>query len=446
MSSVASSTPEDSPGSTPVPEDRQNSLVIRDKGKGPESVSKRKRTLTNGTDRANSRLRTREPEDELKVVVEEQDFDPDQSMEERRNLQRGYRDLLRDLHENTDEYLKQDSKGLHETLRKANELSSNVKQTTEAAIDSKLLVTTADATYRKTVRLTSGNIAQGIDVEEFVSKCITYMRLGSGIAEDDAPELTSTQQHRRRPGRRSLGDDDDFDDEIGDDGDMFNWEHLGRFACLPNIKRPATPGFLLGPLSAEIKKRKVIKRSAPFRPNNLQETRPEILDAEAVQRTEKNDLTTICSKILQRLQQVQSEAQDAVESAWNRGATDEEAHRLMDRYGLKETGGIDLLKFVVNPHSFSQTVENIFYVSFLIRDGRIKIDFDEHELPTLHPVDREEETTAAPKHRTQKQQAVISIDMKTWRDIVSVFDITDSIIEHRQEQSHQGPGSRGWYN
>ncbi|KAI1212764.1 uncharacterized protein F4807DRAFT_414362 [Annulohypoxylon truncatum] len=442
MSSVASSTPEESPGSTPVPEDRHN-LVIRDKGKAPESLSKRKRTLTNGTEHASSRRRTREPESE--AGIEEQDFDPDQSMEERRNLQRGYRDLLRDLHENNDEYLKLDSVGLHETLRKANELSSNVKQTTEAAIDSKLLVSTADASYRKTVRLTSGSVAQGVDVEEFVSKCITYMRLGSGITEDDAPELTSTQQHRRRPGRSSLDDEGDYDDEIGDEGDMFNWEHLGRFACLPHVRRPATPGFLLGPLSAEVKRRKITKRSAPFRPNNLQETRPEVLDAEAVQRTEKNDLTTICSKILHRLKQVQDEAQDAVESAVLRGASDEEAQILMDRHGLRSTGGIDLLKFVVNPHSFGQTVENMFYVSFLIRDGRIKIDFDDKELPTLHPVDREDEA-AASKHRAQKQQAVFSIDMKTWRDIISTFNITDPIIEHRQEESHQGPGSRGWYN
>ncbi|OTA61444.1 hypothetical protein K449DRAFT_405931 [Hypoxylon sp. EC38] len=369
-------------------------------------------------------------------------------MEEKRNIQRSYRGIYRNLHENIDEFSKPDSNGLHDTVRQANENFSSVKQTTEATMDSKVLVSTADASYRKTIRLTSGNIAQGIDVDEFVSKCITYMRLGSGIAEDDAPELTATQQHRRRPGRGALGDDDDGgddDDEIGDEGDMFNWEHLGRFACLPNIKRPATPGFLLGPLSAEVKKRKIIKRSAPFRPDNLRETRPEVLDAEAVQRTEKNDLTTICSKILQRLSQVQEQAQEIVENAVNRGASDEEAQRLMDQHGLRDTGGIDLLKFVVNPHSFGQTVENIFYVSFLIRDGRIKIDFDENGFPALHPVDREEETGTS-KHRAQKQQAVFSIDMELWRDIIDVFNITEPIIEHRKEESHQGPGSRGWYN
>ncbi|KAI1141126.1 hypothetical protein F5Y05DRAFT_376456 [Hypoxylon sp. FL0543] len=436
----------DSPGTLPDDDSRHNLLVIRDRGGASESASKRKRTLTNGTEHASSRRRTREPEAE--PGIEEEDFDPDQSMEERRNLQRGYRGLLRGLVENNDEYLQPDSTGLLDTLQAANENFSGVKQPTEAVIDSKVLVSTADASYRKTVRLTSGNIAQGIDVDEFVSKCITYMRLGSGIAEDDAPELTATQQHRRRPGRGALGggaDDGDDDDEIGDEGDMFNWEHLGQFACLPNIRRPATPGFLLGPLSAQVKKRKIVKRSAPFRPDNLRETRPEVLDAEAVQRTEKNDLTTICSKILQRLIQVQEEAQEIVESACNRGASDEEAQKLMDRHGLRDTGGIDLLKFIVNPHSFGQTVENMFYVSFLIRDGRIKIDFDDNGLPALHPVNREEETGPS-KHRAQKQQAVFPIDMKLWREIIDAFNITEPIIEHREEETHQGPGSRGWYN
>lgn len=384
-SSQQSSVEPDSPGSSSNKENRHNNLVMRDKGKAPEGSSRRKRALTSGPTPSGSRRRTREPDI---LITDEQDdsnqYDPDQSLEEKRQVQRGLRSLLKDLTENNDEYLQPDSTGLHETLRKANELSAGIKQTTEATIDSRLLVNTVNASYRKTVRLTSGNIAQGVDVDEFVSKCIAYMRLGAGIAEDDAPELTSTQQQRRRPGRGVVGGgDDDDEDEIGDEGDMFNWEHLGRFACLPHIRRPATSGFLLGPLSVEKKVRKIVKRSAPFRPGNLRETRPEVLNAEDVQRSEKNDLTAICSKILQRLEKVCGEAQDRVEAAVERGASDEEQARLMNKCGLRSTGGIDFLKFVVNPQSFGQTVENIFYVSFLIRDGRIQVEFDEDELPSL---------------------------------------------------------------
>jgi len=378
MSSRSASEAE-SPTSSPTKASQQSTLVMRDRDRQYDSSSKRKRTLTNGAGPSNSRRRTQEPE----IIVNDEDsdqYDPNQPLEERRQVQRGYRELIRSLHENPEEISNPNSMFLHDAIAKANQLSHRVKQTGEAIMDSKFLLASVQASSRRASRLANGNVAQGIDVDEFVSKCINYMRLGAGIAEDDGPGLTMTQQQRRQPGRGNADDSDE--DEIGDDGDMMNWEHLGRFACLPNIRRPAVPGFLLGPLSVEKKVRKVVKRSVPFRADNLRETRPEVLNAEDVQRSEKNDLTAICAKILRRLQEFQDEAQTQVEVAFDKyGET--EAHKLMSKYGLRDTGGIDLLKFVVNPKSFGQTVENMFYVSFLIRDGAVQIEFDENGLPSL---------------------------------------------------------------
>ncbi|KAI0101336.1 hypothetical protein GGR51DRAFT_563514 [Nemania sp. FL0031] len=447
MSSRASSQDAESPASSSMTASQRSTLVMRDRTRASNGTSKRKRTLTNGSGPSTSRRRTHEPEaitdeDEDEDGGESDQYDPDQPLEERRKVQRGYRDLLRGLQENVDELSNPKSLFLNETLERANRLSHHVKQTGEAIIDSKLLVAAADASYRRAARLANGNVAQGVDVDEFVSKCISYMRLGAGIAEDDAPELTSTQQQRRRPSRRNAADSDD-EDEIGDEGDMMNWEHLGRFACIPNIRRPAVPGFLLGPLSVEKKVRKIVKRSAPFRADALRETRPEVLNAEDVQRAEKNDLTAICAKILRRLQEFQDMAQTKVEAAFESHG-DAEAQRLMNQYGLRDTGGIDLLKFVVNPKSFGQTVENMFYVSFLIRDGAIQIEFDENGLPSLQPTASQDTSTI--KRDAQRHQAVLSIDMQMWRDIIDAFHITEPIIEHRKEQSTQGPGARSWYS
>jgi len=44
-----------------------------------------------------------------------------------------------------------------------------------------------------------------------------------------------------------------------------------------------------------------------------------------------------------------------------------------------EGAAINLFKFVVNPEDFAQSVENIFYLSFLIRDGKVALDNKEGE-------------------------------------------------------------------
>lgn len=38
---------------------------------------------------------------------------------------------------------------------------------------------------------------------------------------------------------------------------------------------------------------------------------------------------------------------------------------------------INFFKFLINPESFSQTVENLFYCAFLTRDGRVSIQEDD---------------------------------------------------------------------
>ncbi|KAL2180900.1 Nse4 C-terminal-domain-containing protein [Thermothelomyces heterothallicus CBS 202.75] len=368
-------------------------------------------------------------------------------MQTRRELQRRMRGLQRQMIERPDDFLQADPKALLDFYEQSDRIIKDVKQTVEAAIDSRGLVIASDLAARRVQRLTSGNVGNGIDVDEFVSKCITYMRQGRGFADDHAAELSSTQRRRRQPDRGALGSEDE--DEMGDDGDMLNWAHLGRFACIPAVRRPALAGFLLGPLSIEKKARKITKRSAPLRVNNLLEVRPEELRAEDLKKSDKNDLPSICRKIHVQLETAQQVAQDAVEDAidnLSEDPTPEEQRALMERYALRSTGGIDLLRFVVNPYSFGQTVENMFYVSFLIREGSVRLEFDDDGLPSIEPVRRNSSAEPSRSKAAMRHQAIMSIDMATWRDIIDAFDIKEPMIPHRQEEVQQGPGARGWYS
>lgn len=58
---------------------------------------------------------------------------------------------------------------------------------------------------------------------------------------------------------------------------------------------------------------------------------------------------------------------------------------------LEQQGNVNLFKFVINPHDFAQSVENIFHLSFLIRDGECALDVEDGEpmicmlhVPLLH--------------------------------------------------------------
>jgi hypothetical protein len=47
--------------------------------------------------------------------------------------------------------------------------------------------------------------------------------------------------------------------------------------------------------------------------------------------------------------------------------------------------GINFFRFVVNPASFGQSVENLFYLSFLTHDGIASLEMDDDDEPILCP-------------------------------------------------------------
>lgn len=378
--------------STSSDKENRSSRTAIDKGKGraltssmgppnvPSPVGKRKRTATTGEGdnsvQRNQRRRTTEVSED-DVFEEGLEYDPDQSVEERRQIRLKLRDLARTLQDNRAEYLQPESTGIKDTLLKADRLSGKVKQTSDATIDSRLLVNTADLAKKKTLRMTSGDTAQGVDVDDFVSKLKLYMR--KGRSEAFQGHIPRNTQRSRRNGAM---DDDDSDND--NDGEMLNWEFLGRNACLPNNARPSVPGFLLGPLSLQKRARRATVRRAPLRPNNLQETRPEVLKADDIEKSENANLTYLCTKIQDKLRAIQEKYTAAAEDEISEEMTEEERREaLRDQFDMSMNSSISYFKFVINPFSFGQTIENMFYVSFLVRDGKVVIDIDPDGLPYI---------------------------------------------------------------
>jgi hypothetical protein len=231
------------------------------------------------------------------------------------------------------------------------------------------------------VHLAQSDGSAGVDVDEFVSKCIAYMRQGP---PDSQTPLASSSQRRRTPASsRSQVDPDDSDE---DQGDSLNWERLGRAAVRYNA-RPAVSGFLLGPLAVQKRTRQQTQRRAKERIDPSQTVQPQDLRNEDLDRQETSNLTTMCTGINKLLARTQAKARDAVEHELSRmpreELTDGMRQEVMEKHNLADDEGVPFFRFCINPRSFGQTVENLFYLSFLIRDSTVGVAADSQGLPTL---------------------------------------------------------------
>ncbi|OAL73420.1 nuclear protein Qri2/Nse4 [Trichophyton violaceum] len=372
----------------------------------------------------------------LRQVVDTDFYDPDQDPEERRAVRKGLRDLASNLNDSRSEFIQLESNGILQTVEKANDLFKKVKQTSDATIDSRLLVTAADLSYKRTAQACLGNNVAGIDVDEFVSKCISYMR-----RETSSALPTPTQSNRRSSGHPSQRAADSDDEE-----EPFNWDYLGRNACFPNNLKPSISGFLLGPLSVQKRIRQLTQRRARERIDPSQLVRPNDLKATDLGKQEEATLTTMCTDIRAKLVEIQLQRESLAREELSKmgDVTEAEAIAVMGKHGISDNGGIPLFQFCINPRSFGQSVENMFYVSFLVRDGSIGVSMDGNNLPTLLP-SQPLLPSEAREQGIQKHQAVFGLDFDTWAQLIETFDIKAPLIPHRNDEAHQAPSTGRWH-
>lgn len=283
-----------------------------------------------------------------------------------------------------------------------------MRQTSDATLDSRLLVSTADLSAKRTTQLNLGDNTQGIDIDDFVGKCITFMRRGPNDAAVGGTQSTSRATQRRR---RDTDEEDSSAEQGFDEGDEFNWAWLGSHACFPYNVRPPMPSFLLGPLAVHKKIRKQTQRRERLQKRDPKDAiRPEEIKARDLEQAENSNLSTLCKNIHTLLREKTWEGQSALNEVNLAEGSEEEYSAVAKIHGLAENGQMSFFPFVINPKSFGQSVENLFYVSFLIRDGDVEVGQSDDTLPTLsqqlyHPIFR----TTDP----DKSQYLSSADLET---------------------------------
>jgi len=243
--------------------------------------------------------------------------------------------------------------GLIEKIDSVNELYQKVNRTQEATLDSQFLLESAEigAKQAESIKLAGENF----DTEDWINKLLTIMGGRQDIKQED-------EDNEENVNLRSL-----------------KWENIG-IRVEPFFDRVPKIDNMIGPLSTEEKKRKNIVRGKRENKNSVNLKKPKEIRKEDIKEQE-NETT----KNVVQIGEI-----------------------------LEEKGQVNLFEFIVNPDSFSQTVENIFYLSFLIRDER------------TDPPDEEDYL-----HGIKKKQFVLEIDENTWKEIIEVYDIKEPMIPTR---------------
>jgi len=226
-----------------------------------------------------------------------------------------------------------------------------------------------------------------LNVEDFTKRMKTFM-LRSSIqidGEEDDPEKYYDSQHEFR---------------------KFNWFQLGTFLYSRGNRAPTT-NHLLGPLEIE-------KKIRQFKARVVDRPVGDIVTAEKVSGDDINGQST-------------NQTPNAVQECY--------------KYFRERAKGqkINIFRFFINPFSFSQSVENMFYTSFLIRDGRLELGEDEEGYPTISdlpplPSDpKEREKEMMERREKPSNHIIFQLEYDSWKNLIEKLNITDTYLPNRPD-------------
>eukprot|EP00211_Chloroparvula_japonica_P007481 CAMPEP_0119159124 /NCGR_PEP_ID=MMETSP1310-20130426/53606_1 /TAXON_ID=464262 /ORGANISM="Genus nov. species nov., Strain RCC2339" /LENGTH=339 /DNA_ID=CAMNT_0007151753 /DNA_START=57 /DNA_END=1076 /DNA_ORIENTATION=+ len=100
---------------------------------------------------------------------------------------------------------------------------------------------------------------------------------------------------------------------------------------------------------------------------------------------------------------------------------------------LQKQNEIDFYELVADPKSFSQTVENIFHFSFLVKEGTAGLQASEDGRLVARATQPPSEEASTQQGKTDRQQCILTIDYKTYQQALEQKHLQnkDSVIPHR---------------
>lgn len=305
-------------------------------------------------------------------------FDPTDSqngendLRQRRELRSRYRELIDTVQQNREDILSPSNNKLTEVLEEANKLFKDVRQVREAALDAQFLVVATDLGKEKATQMFASN---DFDPSIFAEHLLSFM--GLNRLEDEEEEQQNGQA---------------VDGYLPQDA----WHRLARraescFSTAPSFH------YMNGAFHVE---------PPPPKPRIERQLKASTKEVKRIMPTQ--------------LKKLEGSHQEA---------TEKEVERILgylrSYHSDDPTSPISYYEFVIDPNSFSRTVENIFHTSFLIRDGLARMYLDDFKLPCIEPI---EEEAMEDGDSSSRKQCIISFSPKMWKELIDAFEIRNPMI------------------
>ena len=280
-----------------------------------------------------------------------------QSEEERRALRQSQRQLLDRMQEKSEEMVQLDSEAFEEEREQNNLLFDQVKFTRELANDGDNLVVIGELATKRSAQLAHS-------VTQYSSAKII--------------EKLKVDYNRRKCSKGpwvALGND---------------VAHL--YSAVPKM------GFMVGILqSPEVQKEPKKKKQ--------KQTQEDSSKLEATQ----YDTTDYSDKQSQSQEKKQEEA------------TNKRLQNLLGHMTAQNGHDMDLVNLLVNPDKFSETVENFFDLSFLVKDGRAKIALDNDGIAYTA-------LTEPPDEQVPKSQTVVVLSAADNKKLAELWNLQQATL------------------
>ena len=226
---------------------------------------------------------------------------------------------------------------------------------------------------------------------------------------------------------------------------FFDWKSLGMEAAKSFNAVPARITFLNGPLVDEnemVKQRaKRVRHSETKSDAKVVEERPEEIEGQAVRGANRLSVVEENINLVKRaLKEKVKRTYDSNKRNIGKDYGGIESIPKRIKMALKQNKDVCAIELLFDPKSFTQTVENIYNYSFLIKEGEASLKVRDQTFldkdKGFYPVGGGPVANYVSNNSNGKRpipaprQAIVSLTMEDWKNLVKAYDVKESDVKH----------------